>query len=431
MIRLLTSCFLCLAVLAAAAQARPLIASSEETAARLCHAFDDSPERLEALCAQALADGVATSAERAALLTLRGDALDLLGRDAEAEAAFRAAAEADPGHLRAYTGLGWLLWRQDREAEAVPYFRKAVDLRPTADGLAGLGSALYRARQAEPAAALELIAAALAIAPDYAWALRERGWIELDEGRPEAALATFDAALARDGDDWNAHYGRSRALAETGAYEAALEAVGRAIAVDGDQHWAYAHRAYVLRRLDRNAQAVTEAARAVALDPDWPGGHVQKALAEEALGRRAQALETFAAALRRGVESAYLLHWYADVLSNDGRMQEAAAMIDRAVARADHDQFDLSLKSWIAVELRDYGTALEAAEGALALDPSMPYPHYYAAVALVNRGRADDGLARFDEAMALGIDRAMIGVFAADLIAAGRFVDAIRLRARY
>ena len=70
MIRLLTSCFLCLAVVAAAAQARPLIASSEETAARLCHAFDDSPERLEALCAQALADGVATSAERISLLSV-------------------------------------------------------------------------------------------------------------------------------------------------------------------------------------------------------------------------------------------------------------------------------------------------------------------------------------------------------------------------
>jgi len=112
-------------------------------------------------------------------------------------------------------------------------------------------------------------------------------------------------------------------------------------------------------------------------------------------------------------------------------MERAAEIVDRAIARPDHDQFDLSLRSWIAVEMRDYDAALKAAERALALDPTMPYPHFYAAVALVHTGRTADGMARFDTAMALGIDDDMVGVFAADLIAAGRFVDAIRLRARY
>lgn len=426
----LTATILCL-LAAPPAWGKPLIASSEETAARLCRAFDDTPERVAALCAQAVNDGTPTLAERAELLTLKGDALDLLGRHDEAAAAFTAAAAADPAHVRAHTGMAWLLWGLDREREAVAHFRTAIELRPTADGLAGLGSALYRSGQADAAEALDLVRTALAIEPEYPWALREIGWIELDEGRFAEAIAAFDSALALNAEDWNAHFGRSRALSKAGDHEAALVAASRSVAAEDEHQQVYAHRAYVLRQLDRNAQAVTEAARAVDLAPGWSGGYVQKALAEEALGHRAVALATFADALEQGAEDAYLLHWYGDVLSNDGQMKKAAEIVDRAIARPDHDQFDLSLRSWIAVEMQDYDAALKAAEGALALDPMMPYPHFYAAVAMVHAGRTEDGIAQFDKAMALGIDEEMVGVFAADLIAAGRFVDAIRLRARY
>lgn len=356
--------------------AKPLITSSEETAARHCRAFDDTPERLIQSCTQALRDGAPTAAERAVLLTLQGDALDLLDRVEEAEEAFSAAAEADPGHVRAHTGMGWLLWNNDREAEAVVHFRRAVDLRPTADGLGGLGSSLYRSGQGSAEEALALIDAALAIEPEYVWALRERGWIALDEGETDTALDAFDAALALARNDWNAHYGRSRTLAQAEQYGPALEAIAASIASDPSRYWTYAHRAFVLRRLDRNAQAITEAQRAVSMAPGWPGGYVQLALAQESLGRRAEAITTFAEALQQGAENAYLLHWYADVLSNDGQMDRAAEVIDRAVARADGDQYDLSLKAYIAVELKDYETALAAAEQALALDGTMPYPHY-------------------------------------------------------
>jgi len=281
----LTACVLC-ALATTPVWSKPLIASSEETAARLCRAFDDSPERLAALCAQAVTDGAPTLAERAELLTLQGDALDLLGRHDEAAAAFTAAAAADPAHVRAHTGMAWLLWGLDREEEAVAHFRTAIEVRPTADGMAGLGSALYRSGQADAAAALELVRTALAIEPDYPWALREIGWIELDEGRFPEAIAAFDDAIDLNADDWNAHYGKSRALAKTGDHEAALVAAGRSVAADDGHQQVYAHRAYVLRQLDRNAQAVTEAARAVDLAPGWSAGHVQKALAEEAAVRR-------------------------------------------------------------------------------------------------------------------------------------------------
>lgn len=416
--------------IAPAVAAKPLITGSEETAATLCRDDTIATDRRVAACQEALSDGPLTDGERGEFQTLLGDALAEQDKFDEAETAYRAATDIAVRDPHPWSGLGWLYWNADRYGEAATAFENALERRPTATALAGLGSSKYRDGAADTAETLELIDAALAIDPDYAWAIRERGWTLMNSD-PQEAEASFRRALTLSDLDWNAHYGLSRALSEQGKFEDALFSIGRAIELDPSPAYAYGQRAFLLRRLDRNAAALEEAEIAIKLEPDWTNGHTQKALALEALGRRTDAIQTFDGAVEAGVEDAFLLYWFADILSNDGQMARALDIINRAIGLPDSDQYDLSLKAYIALQLKDYPETLAAANGALEIDPSMPYPHYYAAVSLVHQGATEDGVGRFDAAMELGLEQHMVGAFAADLIAAGNFVEAIRLRARY
>ncbi|MEM8789719.1 MAG: tetratricopeptide repeat protein [Pseudomonadota bacterium] len=424
--------FGCLFALALTAplQAKPLISNSEDTAAALCRAVDPNPERQIALCEAALQEQL-TPAERSVMLNGLGDAYYELDRYDEAEAQYRLSSAADPQNIDPMNGLGWVYWIQDREAEAAAHFQASVDWRPSAQGLAGLGSSLFRSGAADMDAAMEYLDAALAIDPDYLWALREKGWVALNSGAPDPAVAAFEAAVERDSEDWNAHYGLSRALGDLGAFERALTAINVAVVLDPTAGWGYAQRAYILRRLDRNAQAVTEADRVIEILPQDSEGYTQRALALQSLGRRAEALATFEAALAAGAEDGFLLYWYADVLSNDGRMEDAMGVIDRAIALQGDDPADHALRAYIAMEMRAFEKSLASAERALELNPAHAYAHYYAAVALAHAGAVEDAMDRFKKAIDLGLNRDMVSVFAADLISAGRFRAALQLRKRY
>lgn len=430
----LRACAIALFVLVLAAPAglaKPVILDSEQTAARRCLAFDAPIEQLVTACRAALDQGQRTDTERAALLSLLGDALDLMGEAELAARRYHEAAAADPLNVDPLNGLGWLAWQADQEAEAAEWFAKSVEIHPTAQGIGGLGSALWRSGQVDGDEALGMIDAALAIDPDYVWALRERGWVFLEQDQPDMAAGSFEAALELDAYDQYAAYGLSRARAAEGAYLEALDAIN--LAIDGDETsgWFYSHRSFVLRQLRRAAQAIPDAERAIEIMPEQSEGYVQKAAAQNDLGNRARALATYQAGVDAGAADDFLLYWYADLLSDDGQLDKALEIIDRAIALSPKDPDHHVMRAYITMEQGAYERALEAADRALSFDPDLGFPHYYAAVALVNTGAVDEGVARFDQGMAAGLGDEMVGYFAADLIAAGKFITAVRLRARY
>gem|GEM_PF-2471887 len=413
------------------AQAKPLITGSEVTESQLCLQGDAGPSRLVALCKAALKDPGTSAGERANISSALGQAFLDQGDDAAAAGHFREAMRLNPTSTRAINGLGWVRWGEDRYAEAAKLFRRSVDLRPTAQGLAGLASSLWNGSDGDIEEVLGHLDAALAIDPGYRWAMREQGWVHYDAGNYDLALASFDLAAAQYADDWNAQYGRSLVFEEQGEFENSLLAVNEAIRADGSNPWGFAQRAYVLRELDRNAQAIRDADRVIDLRPDAPDGYVQKGLALVALRRRQDALEVFDSGTSRGIEDAVLFYWYADTLGDEGEMDQAQDVVGRAIQANDAVPAYHILSAWIAMKQQAWKTSIEAAEAALALDPDLAFPHYYAAVAIANTGTADAALERFDAAMDAGIGPDMIGTFAADLIAAGRVLSAVKLRRRY
>ncbi|BBK44656.1 hypothetical protein STVA_46760 [Allostella vacuolata] len=168
--------------------------------------------------AYAIADEAAAIAPADPLaLNLRASALGLLGRRAEAEAAFRAALARDPELVEAHFNLGRLLAGQGRNAEAAIAFRAALDLAPdAAPPRRALAAALRdEGRFDEALAELDRAAGAGEPGPDLR---NERGILQVMAGRLDAAIADFDAALAARPDFVAPRFNRSLALLRQGDF---------------------------------------------------------------------------------------------------------------------------------------------------------------------------------------------------------------------
>lgn len=155
----------------------------------------------------------------AELHALRGNALRLLGRATEAEAALRRALALDAMHSAASLSLAYLLREQGRLSAAADTMLVAWRAQPrTRAGDAAVLAFLRECQRGEPA---EIVAAAaVAMWPDDAALLGAAGELAMDRGDFDAAHARLLAATQQDparGASW-------LRLAHTRRYESADDA---------------------------------------------------------------------------------------------------------------------------------------------------------------------------------------------------------------
>jgi Flp pilus assembly protein TadD len=118
---------------------------------------------------------------------------------------FRKALEIQPDNLPAQTDLAAALFQKGQMSEAIVHFRKALALRPT-DPLNhfNLGVALLYSGQEDEAAAE--FQKAVEIQPDYARDLSQLGDAVLHRGQVDEAIVVFQTLLKVHPDDAGAHY---------------------------------------------------------------------------------------------------------------------------------------------------------------------------------------------------------------------------------
>lgn len=125
---------------------------------------------------------------------------------------------------------------------------------------------------------------------------------------------------------------------------------------------------------------------------------VEEAVAREARGDREGAIGALRQAQAAVPDNAALARLLASALRRNGRAAEAADVLSR------HDQPDAVFWHEQALALAAAGRldqALAAEERAIALNPSLPEPHNHHGVLLAGRGRAAEALQAFDRALAL------------------------------
>ena len=410
---------------------KPLVTSSEDTLARVCMARDDTPRRIVAACTGALADARLTQSQRAELMVAQGDGYLWQDRFAEAEKSYREATRVDPLSVEAWNGLGWALWEAVGDQAAFEAFDTSLSIDVSVQGLAGKAALARRLDYIDSATAREMLRAALAIDPDYIWAVREVAWSFLEERNHKAAAVEFEAALEIEPRDLNARYGLGRAMLTGGDASAALDLFNDVLMDAPEDFPAQVYRIIALRNLDRNKMALRFADRLIETHPHKSSGYIERGQALLALKRRDEAIATYANADRILGPNNAVLYWYADALGEDRRFKDALQVIGRGIALSGADYSDHLLQSYIALRLEDYPLARSAAEASLATGVEDPLAHYYIAVTLIHDGDTKAGLSRFDQAIAAGLPSAQVGDFASELIGAGKYVEAAALRLKY
>lgn len=416
---------------AAPLAAKPLVTSSEDTVARICLARSENPSRIVDACDAALSDAGLTRMQRVEFITARGDGYLWLKQYGAAIASFEEALDLDPNAVDAWNGLGWTLWEVEGDAAAYTAFETSLSIDVTVQALGGKAATGRRMGSLSSEDARVLLSAALSIDPDYLWAVREVAWSYLDDGQPRQAIKNFETALDIEPYDVNARYGLGRAKLKLGAAEDALAIFNDVLIEAPNDFPTLVYRIIALRDLDRNAQALREAERLIASHPANSSGYIEKGQALIALGRRREAIDTYRDAdARLGANNA-ILYWYADALATDHQFEAALAIIERGLSLSGADYSDHLLKSYIALELGNYGMAAAAAEASLATGVQDPWAHYYLAITLVHDGRIEQGIDRFEKALAGGLPTDRIGAFASELVGAGKYLEAAELRLKY
>ncbi|HYK81312.1 MAG TPA: tetratricopeptide repeat protein, partial [Micropepsaceae bacterium] len=266
---------------------------------------------------------------------------------------------------------------------------------------------------------------ALALKPDYAPAMLNRGNVLSQMGRFADALASYDLAQALMPASGELTMNRGNALFELERYAEALASYDAALKQDHREPLLWNNRGNALSELGRDQDAVASFTRALALEPAYADALVNRGNALVKLERDVEALADFTKALviepdniealdsrghllLRGKQAIEALASFDRILVLDPahgeaasgrgvaliglkREEEALAAFDSALQIAQSAEV-LSNRASALARLKRYEDALIDADRALALDPVN-------GAAWHNRGSALAGLKRYREAL--------------------------------
>jgi predicted O-linked N-acetylglucosamine transferase (SPINDLY family) len=192
------------------------------------------------------------------------------GRLDEAEKLCRMILNAVPDCFDAVHLLAILQSRNEHYVEALKSFDRALALQPNhASALANRGIALKQLGRLDEAMAC--YDRALAIEPVHVGALANRAIVLRRLKRFEAALADCDRALSAASDHSDTLINRGNILMELRRYDEALRAYDRAIELNPNNVELHFNRGLLLQELNRYDEALASYERALAINPDHAG----------------------------------------------------------------------------------------------------------------------------------------------------------------
>jgi tetratricopeptide (TPR) repeat protein len=245
--------------------------------------------------------------------------------------------------------------------------------------------------------------------------LARRAEAHRQQGRYQEALADFDRAVALHPDyGWAlAHRGETFFLMDR--YEEALADLDRAIALNPDYAWALAHRAAVYRRLKRHPEALRDLNQALALEPAYAWALIHRANVYVVMKQYDLALADVDRVL--GLDSSLIPYWRGErglLLNYLGRYGETIDCCRPAVAENPADYiawYSLAIASalanGVAAAQADIEQARTAALAAVET-PAGGLALYRLAGLAALEGRIEAALAQFRQAITLSNEPAEV-----------------------
>ncbi|MBV8084520.1 MAG: tetratricopeptide repeat protein [Chloroflexi bacterium] len=258
------------------------------------------------------------------------EALQALGRWAEAIAHLELALELRPKDAATHVALADLLQAIGRPAAAVPRYRAALRLDPTVLApRANLATALLAVGQ--PSAALAELQAVLREQPSDASARNNLGNAFLALGRVADAVAEYQAALTLAPDSAETHVNLGQALMALERHQEALDHYQAALQLQPGQASTLFAAGNAAQALHRQGEAISCYEAALQVTPNDAGLHNNVGNALQALHRYEESRAHFLAALAIDANHARAHHNLANTLQSLNRFDEAEVEYRRAL----------------------------------------------------------------------------------------------------
>ncbi len=315
-----------------------------------------------------------------------------MGRDAEALPYFDRAIQLKPDYPEVLEARARILLRAGRFEEAIAAYRAQLRIQPaTADILYNLGTALERAGQ--KVEALACFERCLVLSPQSLPALQAKALALHDLGRDLAALQAYRELAAANPEDASAWYNCGAIHAARGEAAEAYDFFVKALDCDPAYGKALYGAAGALEKLGRPGEALAVCEKLLAQAPSDFDAAFLRGNILFAQRRVADALAAFGRALTLKPRDVAALCNKGAALRELGRLEEAAASFDAALRENPRCVEALLGKGIAEFKSGRPEQALQWFESALAADPRC-------ATAFCGRGLALQELSRFEEAKA-------------------------------
>jgi protein O-GlcNAc transferase len=263
---------------------------------------------------------------------------------------------------------------------------------------------VVRAQQGRNSEALELMDAALKIAPDAPEILSNYGNVLKTQGQFEKALASYNRALAIRPGYVAVLDKRGQVLRDLGRFGDALASYDKALAMQPDFVEVWSNRGVILSDMARHEEALASYDSALTLAPDFPDALNNRALTLKAMKRHEAALASVEQALARHPDFIEALNNRGVILFDLKRTGEALASYDRALAIHPGYVEALNNRAVALWSLKRPAESLTDCDRAIALRPDFADAFYNRGNALSELNRPDEALASYEQALAIDPD---------------------------
>jgi tetratricopeptide (TPR) repeat protein len=234
-------------------------------------------------------------------------ALQQSGAQVEAEELYREMLELKPRHFDALQLLGALMLQTGRLQDGIDLLKKALAVNTKQPAIhSNLAYALNALQRFDEA--LASAGRALALQPNFADALNNRGNAQAGLNRPLDALGSFDRCIALMPDFAPAWNNRACVLRDLGRPADALASCDRALALQPAYPDAWSNRGNALSDLNQPQEAERSYRRALELAPAFADAWNNLGLTQIDLNRHAEALSCYEQALAANPDAAET-HW--------------------------------------------------------------------------------------------------------------------------
>lgn len=296
------------------------------------------------------------------------------GETQDALALFRRALAREPGSPLALINQGNALQALGRFAEAVESFAHAAAAAEPSLRVVALYNRGNAQRQAgELAAARESFDAVIALQPTHVDARNNLAVTLQDLGDAGAALALCEAILSDHPDNTTALLNCGTALQKLNRHAEALASFERCLSLRPNYANACYARGVSLSQLHRPEEALQSLNAAVELRGDWPDAHLERANVLKALRRLPEALQGIEAGLALQPDHAGLINNRGTLLALMGHKALAVEAFSRALTLRPDDPVALQNRGHALRALEQFDAAVADYERVLRLQPDFPY----------------------------------------------------------